>query len=184
MGDTTMQRGLATRPHTHWGWFIALGVIMMLLGVFAWIDVIAVTIAGAIFIGAALFVGGVLQAVHAFMDRTWGGFFLHVLMGVLYAVAGLLIMREPIRGTLVITAVVAVIMVVAGIARVVMAVRHWHMGGSGLLLLGGLISAAVGIALYVTLPWSGLWVLGTLIAVELIFHGAAWFEFGLALRRA
>ena len=58
------------------------------------------------------------------------------------------------------------------------------MGGAGLLLLGGLISAIVGIVLYLTLPWSGLWVLGTLIAIELIFHGAAWFEFGLALRRA
>ena len=69
------------------------------------------------------------------------------------------------------------------LARFAIALRHWHMGGSGLLLLGGLVSAGVGIALYLTLPWSGLWVLGTLIAVELIFHGAAWFEFGLALRR-
>lgn len=183
MSDATMHRGLGTRPNTGWGWFVALGVIMMLLGVFAWVDVIAVTLAGVIFIGAALFVGGVLQVVHAFMDRSWGGFFLHVLMGVLYAIAGLLIMREPVSGTLVITVIVAVAMVIAGIARIVMAVKHWHLGGSGLLLLGGLISAAVGIALYATLPWSGLWVLGTLIAVELIFHGAAWFEFGLALRR-
>jgi uncharacterized membrane protein HdeD (DUF308 family) len=84
----------------------------------------------------------------------------------------------------VITIVLAVLMVVAGITRMVLAVRHWHMSGAGLLLLGGLISAIVGIALYATLPWSGLWVLGTLIAIELIFHGAAWFEFGLGLRRA
>ena len=184
MSDVPMQRGLASRPRTAWGWFVALGVVMMLLGVFAWFDVIAVTLAGTIFIGAALLVGGILQVVHAFMDRGWGGFFLHVLGGILYTIAGLLIMDEPVRGTLIITIVISVLMVVAGIARIVIALRHWHLGGSGLLLLGGLVSAGVGIALYATLPWSGLWVLGTLIAVELIFHGAAWFEFGLALRRA
>ena len=57
-----------------------------------------------------------------------------------------------------------------------------HLAGL-LLLLGGLVSIGVGIALYITLPWSGLWVLGTLIAIELIMHGAAWLEFGLGLRR-
>jgi uncharacterized membrane protein HdeD (DUF308 family) len=183
MSDVPMNRGLATRPQTGWAWFVALGIVMMLLGVFAWFDVVAVTLAGTIFIGAALLVGGVLQVVHAFMDRSWGGFLLQVLAGVLYAIAGLLIMGEPVRGAVIVTIVLAVVMVVAGITRIVMAVRHWHMGGSGLLLVGGLISAIVGIVLYLTLPWSGLWVLGTLIAVELIFHGAAWFEFGLALRR-
>jgi uncharacterized membrane protein HdeD (DUF308 family) len=37
--------------------------------------------------------------------------------------------------------------------------------------------------LYLMLPWSGLWVVGTLIAVELIFHGVSLVQFGLALRR-
>ncbi|MGH7154682.1 MAG: HdeD family acid-resistance protein, partial [Acetobacteraceae bacterium] len=132
---------------------------------------------------ALLLVSGIFQVVHAFMDRSWGGFFLQVLAGILYAIGGVLIMFEPIRGAVVITILLAIVMIVGGITRIVMSVRHWHMGGSGLMLLGGVISAIVGIALYLTLPWSGLWVLGTLIAVELIFHGAAWFEFGLALRR-
>ena len=41
----------------------------------------------------------------------------------------------------------------------------------------------VGVMLYATLPWSGLWVVGTLIAVELIVQGVSWLQFGLALRR-
>ena len=57
-----------------------------------------------------------------------------------------------------------VVMIVAGCFRMVLAIRHWHLAGAGLLLLGGLVSIGVGIALYITLPWSGLWVLGTLIA--------------------
>ena len=54
--------------------------------------------------------------------------------------------------------------------------KYWKLA-SVLFVIG------VGIALYITLPWSGLWVLGTLIAIELIMHGAAWLEFGLGLRR-
>ena len=171
------------RPRSNWGWFVVLGILQILLGVFCWFDVVATTLVGTIFIGAALVVGGVLQIIHAFLDRGWGGFLLHVLSGVLYAIGGFLIMAEPIQGSVVITIILAAVLIVAGVSRIVLAVSHWHLGGSGLLLLGGLISIGVGIALYATLPWSGLWVLGTLIAVELIFHGAAWVEFGLSLRR-
>ena len=170
-------------PRTGWYWFVLLGVLQILLGVFAWFDVVAATLAGTIFIGAALLVGGIVQVFHAMLDRSWRGFLLHALSGVLYVVAGFLIMAEPVQGSVILTIVLAVLMIVAGVARITISIGHWHMSGSGLLLLGGLISVGVGIGLYVTLPWSGLWVLGTLIAIELIFHGAAWFEFGFGLRR-
>ncbi|MEO8715567.1 MAG: HdeD family acid-resistance protein, partial [Acetobacteraceae bacterium] len=171
------------RPRSNWIWFVVLGVLQILLGVFCWFDALAATLAGTIFIGAALVVGGALQIVHAFLDRGWGGFLLHVLSGVLYAIGGFLIMAEPVQGSIVLTIILAALLIVAGVTRVALSVSHWHLGGSGLLLLGGLVSIGVGVGLYVTLPWSGLWVLGTLIAIELILHGAAWFEFGFALRR-
>ncbi len=185
MSDTGLQPRFAVgdRPRTSWGWFVVLGTLQILLGVFAWFDVLAATLAATLLIGAALFVGGILQVVHSFLDREWGGFLLHLLAGILYAFGGLLIMAEPVRGALVITVVLAVVMIVAGMFRVVLAARHWHIGGSGLMLVGGLISILVGFVLYLMLPWSGLWVLGTLIAIELIVHGASWLEFGLALRR-
>jgi len=39
------------------------------------------------------------------------------------------------------------------------------------------------VMLVLMLPWSGLWVVGTLIAVELIIHGVSWIQVGLALRK-
>src|SRR6201996_8269027 len=82
------------RPRTGWGWFVALGVAQLALGILAWFDVIAFTIAGVIFIGALLLVAGVFQAVHAFMDREWGGFALHLLIGLLYLVCRLLLVKK------------------------------------------------------------------------------------------
>jgi uncharacterized membrane protein HdeD (DUF308 family) len=171
------------RPRAGWGWFVGLGIVQLVLGVIAWFDVVAFTIAGVIFIGAMLLVGGVFQVIHAFMDREWGSFLWHLLAGVLYVIGGFLIMDEPIQGALIITILVSAALVVGGIFRMVIAVQHRSVSGWVLLLLGGLVSVVIGIMLYATLPWSGLWVVGTLIAVELIVQGACWLQFGLALRR-
>ena len=51
------------------------------------------------------------------------------------------------------------------------------------MLFSGLITLLIGLLVYATLPWSGLWVIGTLIAVELVIHGITWVQFGLMLRR-
>ena len=50
------------------------------------------------------------------------------------------------------------------------------------LLLGGIASIVIGALIYLTLPWPGLWILGTSIAIELFVQGSGWFYVGLALR--
>src|SRR3954452_17099744 len=99
MSDITRPAGLS-RPTTGWGWFVALGALQLVLGIVAWFDVVAFTIAGVIFIGALLLVGGIFQIIHAFMDREWSGFLLHVLVGALYVIGGFLLMAEPLEGSL------------------------------------------------------------------------------------
>ena len=172
-----------THVASKWGWFVALGVVLLLLGILALGDVVVVTLISTIFIGAMLLVGGVFQVVHAFMVKTWSGFLLSMLGGIVYAVGGLLIMNEPVQGALVITLFLIVALMIGGILRIVVAVRHREMNGWWLMALSGLISVLIGFLLYASFPWSGLWVLGTLIGVELLVQGATWLMFGMALRR-
>jgi uncharacterized membrane protein HdeD (DUF308 family) len=172
-----------THVASKWGWFVALGVVLLLLGVLALGDVVVVTLISTIFIGAMLLVGGVFQVVHAFMVKTWSGFLLSMLGGIVYAVGGLLIMNEPVQGALVITLFLIVALMIGGILRIVVAVRHREINGWWLMALSGLISVLIGFLLYASFPWSGLWVLGTLIGVELLVQGATWLMFGIALRR-
>ena len=101
----------------------------------------------------------------------------------LYVIGGFLLMDEPMQGSLVITILVAAALIMGGILRIVIGVQHRAHAGLGLMVVGGLISLVVGLMLYLMLPWSGLWVVGTLIAVELVVHGVSWIQFGLALRR-
>jgi uncharacterized membrane protein HdeD (DUF308 family) len=165
-----------------WGWFVALGIVLIVLGIIAWLDVVAVTLASTIVIGAILLIGGAFQIFHSFMAKQWRSFIFGLLSGVLYFIGGLLIMNEPVQGAVVLTLLLAAAIIVGGIVRIVLALRHRELRAWGVVLLSGLVSLAVGCLLFTSLPWSGLWVLGTLIAVELLLQGAGWLSFGIALR--
>ena len=167
-----------------WGWFVALGIAMIALGVIAWLDVVAVTIAGTIFVGAMLFLGGAFQIIHAFMTKEWRGFIMSLFCGVLYVAGGVLIMNEPEQGALFLTLLVVAALVVGGVVRIILALTHRDIAAWGLILLSGIVSIVVGYLLYANLPWSGLWVVGTLIAADLLVQGSSWVYFGLALRFA
>jgi len=166
-----------------WGWFVALGIVLILVGFFASIDVVAFTIASVIFIGAMMLVGGIFQIIHAFMTKTWGSFALNLLMGIIYVIGGFLIMSEPVQGSLVITLFLIAALVVGGIVRMLVAFQHKEMQGWGLMAISGLISLILAVMLFMSFPGSGLWVLGTLIAVELLIQGVTWLQFGISLRR-
>ncbi len=111
-----------------WSWFVGLGVVMLLLSVFALGDVATVTLISTTFISAMLLVGGVFQAIHAFMVKTWSGFLMNMLRGIVYAVGGLLIMGEPVKGAVVITLFLIGVLAVGGALRILVALRHREMG--------------------------------------------------------
>jgi len=166
-----------------WFWFFLLGLITLAAGVFAIGHPALVTLASVIFIGAALLVGGIAQIIHAAIAREWSGFPLAIIGGLLSIVGGVLIMQEPIVGSLVITSLLALALIIGGVMRLVIALRHRELAIWWLLALSGLVGIAVGVALYALMPWSGLWVLGTLIGIELIMQGAAWIGISLHLRK-
>ncbi|MFT8676550.1 MAG: DUF308 domain-containing protein [Acetobacter sp.] len=166
-----------------WALFTGIGILLILLGFIAAIDAVFVTLASTIFIGALLIVAGIMQGVHAFAVRDWGGFLFSLLGGALYVVAGVVLIKEPVSGSVALTLFAAICFVVIGVIRAVMALQHRELQGWGIVLGSGLISLLVGLCLYFTLPWSALWLIGTFVAIELMASGIGWLQFGLALRR-
>ncbi len=180
----TMSHGLGYRQTaSKWGWFVALGVILILAGLFALGDVVAFTLVSVIFIGGMLLVGGIFQVIHAFMTKGWSAFTLNLIMGVLYVIGGFLIMAEPVKGSVFLTLMLLAALLVGGIMRIVIALQHRDLEAWWLVLIGGVISVFLAVMLYASLPWSGLWVLGTLIAIEMLIQGFTWLQFGFSLRR-
>ena len=175
-----MSGGATADISRRWRWFVALGILLLALGVVAWIDAMAVAVASAVFIGVTLVAGGVLQILHALVVGRWRGMALSLCSGILYTLGGVLAMSEPPHGAVILTLLLVMTIVTGGILRVAAVLRQRIQARA--LLLGGLASIVIGALIYLSLPWPGRWLLGTLIAIELFIQGSGWFYVGLVLR--
>jgi uncharacterized membrane protein HdeD (DUF308 family) len=165
-----------------WGWFLALGIASVILGIAALILVPASTLASVLILGWVLVISGVVEAVHAFRVRGWGGVALHLVAGILGILVGLLIVTHPVAGALVWTLLFASFFTVFGLFRLITAVMHRHPHW-GWAVFDGAVTFLLGILLWIRWPSSGLWFLGTALGVSLILRGWSYIMFAQAIRR-
>lgn len=165
----------------NWGWLLALGVISIILGLIALTDSVAVTVVSMLVFGWVLLIAGIVEAVQAFRHRHAGHLFLHSLNAVLAFVVGLILLRHPLAGALVMTLLLAAYFTVAGIFRIVDALKlrlpRW-----GWALANGIITLIFGILVWAQWPVSGLWIIGLFIGIDLIITGWTQVMLALALR--
>ncbi len=168
----------------HRGWFVALGVLLLVLGAVASLDLILATVASIYVLGVLMILGGVAQLAHAARVRTWGQAALGFASGVLYAVAGALAFLNPLLASGVLTLMIAAALLVSGVLRIVVAIRERPRRGWAWVLAAGVLSVLAGLVLVLGWPVNSLWVLGLILAVDLIVQGWAWIAFGLGLGAA
>ncbi len=169
------------RLHHRWGWFLTLGILLVVLGIVALVYTLAATIASVLLLGWLMFFSGVVEAVHAFHARGWGGVLLHVAGGALGILIGLLVVTHPVAGALAFTLLFACFFTVIGLFRLVAAIwlryRSW-----GWALFDGIVTLVLGLLLWAGMPWSGLWFLGFALGVALILRGWSSIMFSFAVR--
>lgn len=163
-----------------WWWFVALGILLILSGLVALVYPVLSSIATVVVLGMALLVSGVATIVASFWAGKWSALLLQLLVGILYAVAGFIIMDTPVVSTVSLTLFIAAMFLVVGIMRSVAAlvIRFPQWGWA---LLSGLLTTLVGVVIYKNLPETALWAIGTLVGIELIFAGWYWVMLGMAL---
>ena len=122
-----------------WGWLLALGISLIVLGTVAISYAEIVTLASVVFFGALLAIGGVIEIVHAFRVRSTSGALLHMLAAVLSIVAGFLMMTEPLTGSLALTVLAAAYFLVSGAFRIAAALSV-DLPHRGLAVFGGIIT--------------------------------------------
>jgi len=166
----------------HWGVCVVLGIASVILGTVALGASGIVTLASVLFFGWMLVFGGAVQAVHAFWFRRWGGFFRHLLGGVLGIVVGGLMVARPLAGAESITLLLAAFFVVGGVFRIMaaLAVRFPSWGWT---LMSGVVTLLLGIIIWRQWPISGLWVIGTFVGIDLIFDGWSLVMLGTTARQ-
>jgi len=163
-------------------WFVGLGIALVMLGIVALGASVFVTLATMILIGWLLIVGGVLQTAHAFVSKAWSGFFIDLLIGLLYVATGFMIVANPLESAATLTLLIAMFLIVGGVFRIFasLSVRYpnWIW-----LLLNGSISLLLGISIWQKWPLDGLWVIGLFVGIDMIFNGWSLIMLGIAARR-
>jgi uncharacterized membrane protein HdeD (DUF308 family) len=160
----------ASELRRSWGWFLALGILLIVLGTVALGSALLMTLASVFFFGWILIFAGVIEVVHAFWHKQWSGFFLDLLTGVLYVVVGVMMVSDPQASAALLTLLIAMFLVFEGAFRIVMSLTmrypHW-----GWLLLNGVTSLLLGVLIWRRWPVSGLWVIGLFVGIEMLLNG-------------
>ena len=165
-----------------WGWFVALGIGELILGGIASTNLLAANLASVLFIGAAMLVGGIFQIVHAFSARGVRGFLYWLTGGIVYGAAGAVILYDPILGSLTLSLLAGVLLLVAGVLRAWAGFHSRPAAGWRWIVAAGVLTFCVGVILIAAWPVISLWLLGAMLVVDLIFQGWGFVAFGIALK--
>jgi len=169
---------------SHWVWFLVLGIALVVLGSFAigWACLTTITIAATWLFGFVLLGGGIGEIIHSFTVGRWSGTLVHLLVGILYCVVGFMMVSDPAESAVSLTKIIAIFMIVGGIFRVVAALSHRFPGWEWVLLNGG-VTLLLGLLVYKNWPQSGLWFIGLVIGIDMIFNGWAWIALAIGIKR-
>ncbi|CAG1010901.1 hypothetical protein RHIZO_03871 [Rhizobiaceae bacterium] len=170
-----VQHALNESMRTHWGLFLAQGIIMIVLGVLAVLWPQISTIATDIYIGWLFLFSGLVGLVAMFWAPTVPGFVWSLLTAALTLVVGVLLLWHPIAGVVSLTLALIAFFVVEGIFQIAAAIRYrnsfpdswgWMaMSGVADLVLAGVIISGW--------PGTAVWALGLIVGVNLFTSGLA-----------
>ena len=176
-------RGTATIIKKASGWFIAVAVAFIILGIFAIAEPAIAGLAVAILVGWLLILAGVAHLSTAFSGGGAGRVIWQVILGIIYVLGGVYFLTHPLLGLGTLTLLLAVIILAEAALEFVAYFGTRRESGSVWLLINGLITLLLGGLIWVHWPSSSVWAIGTLVGVNLLMTGFSRLMLGMAARK-
>src|SRR5690625_2865004 len=180
--DSTLAQALRQLA-SKWGWFVGLGIILLILGVNASLHVLMAAVVSVWFVGLMMIVGGVAQLVHAWRTRPWANFVLWSLSGLLYLFGGFVAFSNPELGAVFLTLLLGASLIGLGALRLWIWFNNRAQSGWRWLAFSGLISVLAGLPIAWGWPENSMFIMGMLLAIDILFQGWGLLFLGLALRQ-
>ncbi len=165
------------------GMIVVLGVVTVIAGFLSLVMPWAGGVGAAVFVGVALVVGGVARLVAAFSAGSFGRGALAFIGGALTTLAGFIMVARPGTGVAALTLMLGAYLLVDGIFGAILAFQVRPEKGWGWMLFGAAMSVVLGFLLLKEWPLTGLWAVGTLVGVNLLFAGFTMISIGYAARK-
>lgn len=151
-----------------------LGLVLLLGGLFVMADLMLVKTVSALVIGGAAVVAGGFELIHAFWTKGWASATPRILLGFLYVVFGVVLLTQPSFRGVFLTYALGFALVLSGLVRLPVGYRLGTTLGRLLIMLSGLFGIVAGLVILSGWPASGIKVIGTLLAIDLISQGVGW----------
>ena len=153
------------------GTAVVVGVLLIILGLVAIARPVYATIASTVVFGWLFIVVGIAQFIYAFGSRGVGQLIWKLLLGLLYFVAGIIILSNVFSGAAALTLILGITLFVQGVIQVIFAfgirpARSW-----GLVLFSGIIEIILGIFIWSEWPFNADWLIGLLVGISLLVNG-------------
>lgn len=179
-----IERAVESAIRNHWVLFLIEGIVLLVLGIAAILVPMVATIAFTILIGWLFLISGVVGLITTFWMRHAPGFWWSLLSAVIGIVAGILLLRWPITGSLSLTLLLASFFIVEGVATIMYAIEHRNQlsGRWGWMMVSGIVDLILAGIIIAGLPGTALWALGLLVGINLIFGGIAMIGMATAAR--
>jgi uncharacterized membrane protein HdeD (DUF308 family) len=165
------------------GWFIAIAVLFILLGIFAIAEPFAAGLGVTLLVGWLLVIGAVAHFFGAFKGGGAKHVILQVVVGIVYLIGGLYFLTHTIMGVSTLTLLLSGVILAEGVLEIVAYIRMKSMHGAGWMLINGVVTLLLGGLIWFHWPSSSVWAIGTLVGVNLLMTGISRLMVGLAARK-
>ena len=168
----------------HAGLGMALGIGIAIAGVLAVISPLVAGLSVTIAVGALLIVSGISRLFLAFKMGSFGRGLLMFALGALTLVAGGYLIARPGMGLATLTLFLAAYLFVDGVFEIIYAFRLRPIKGWGWTFFSGIAALVLGVMIWRQFPVSGMWAVGTIAGVHMIFAGSSMASLSRAARGA
>jgi len=165
------------------GWFIAIGVLFIVLGIFAIAEPFAAGLGVTLLVGWLLVIGAVAHFIAAFKGGGARHVILQLLVGIVYLIGGLYFLTHTIMGVGTLTLLLSGVILAEGVLEILAYFRLRNMHAAPWLLINGVVTLLLGGLIWFHWPSSSVWAIGTLVGVNLLMTGISRLMLGLAARK-
>jgi uncharacterized membrane protein HdeD (DUF308 family) len=165
------------------GWFIAVAVLFILLGIFAIAEPFAAGLGVTLLVGWLLVIGAGAHFIAAFKTHGAKHVILQVVVALVYLGGGLYFLTHTIMGVSTLTLLLSGVILAEGVLEIVAYIRLKSMHGASWLLINGVVTLLLGGLIWFHWPSSSVWAIGTIVGVNLLMTGISRLMLGLAARK-
>ena len=169
----------------YWGWFLAEGIILTILGLGAIMLPALAGVVATVFLGWLFLIAGLVGLLSTFRTRHAPGFGWSLLSAVLALLVGVLFLWNPLRGLITLTYLLTVFFIIDGIFMIFLAISHRRelSGRWEWLLVNGIVDLILAGIVISGLPGTLVWVVGLLVGIDLLVGGGSLIAMALPARR-